>query len=784
MNQSWERIIQGLLLKARFAFAWLPALVITLAPLSSAAAQTHKAQTRKPQARRSPASKSKSGQVKTRSAASLKARKQAAKANRPAPVKSVGAAGPIALAQHQLETQNYAAASEYAKTAAGKAPVLADYAHYIRAQAELQLRHYGNVAESATRIFNHAPLSPFVGPAAALAVRADLDGDHPKEALQLIKKYFGVIPQPEANLLLARCFQATGDLPQAAEYFNRIYYDYPNSREATDAGAALADLKTRLGDAFPPVMPRALLGRAQKLFDARNPDAARVELAAAIPQLAGAELDVARVRLGVADFLAGKATAAFDYLSSLKVNDPEADAERLDYLIRSARKSDRKSDVKTYLAQLEARHAASTWRLDALVFAGDQARIDHDATTYIPLYRACATTFPRDKRAAWCHWRLAFESYWKDGADAYDLLRSHVQQYPVSEDINDAVYFLGRLSERKNDIASARACYEELLSRFPNTYYAVVAKERLKQTALKRATPSPEMKQFLQEVDWAPRPEFPSFEPGALALSRIHRARLLQATGLTSFAEGELRFGAGNDAEQQNVYALELAKSADGRNAPDQALRYIKHYAPGYLYMPFEQAPVTFWRMAFPLSYRSSIDTRSRQQSLDPFFVSALIRQESEFNAAVISPAHAYGLMQVLPSTGKELARQAGIRRFRTTQLLTPDRNIQLGTMYVRKLMKSFDGHEEYVLASYNAGPSRAKLWDTWGPYREQAEFIENIPFHETRTYVQVVLRNAEVYRRLYSGPTAAIPTYHPKPAPATKVKVKRKRVPLKRTRR
>ena len=738
----------------------------------AAAAQTRKA-AKKPAPRKGPVKKP---------AAHKAPNNKAARGNQPAPVKSVGPAGALALAQHQLEVQNYAGASEYARTAAAKAPILADYAYFIRAQSELQLRHYSNVSEAATRIFNHAPASPFVGPAASLAVRADLDGDHPKEALQLIEKYFSVIPQPEANLLLARCFQAGGDLPQAAEYYSRIYYDYPNSQESTDAGTALADLKTRLGDAFPPAMPRALIGRAQRLFDARNPEAAKVELAAAIPQLAGAELDVARVRLGVADFLAGRAQAAFDYLSLLKVNNPEADAERLDYILRCARKIDRKSDVKTYLEQLEAQHATSTWRLDAVVFAADQARIDHDAGIYIPLYRACATTFPHDRRAAWCHWRLAFESYWKGGADAYDLLRSHVQHYPVSEDINDAVYFLGRLSERKNDLASARACYEELLRRFPNTYYAMEAQERLKQSSLESAGSGDEMKQFLQEVDWARRPEFPSFEPGALALSRIHRARLLQLTGLTSLAEGELKFGAANDAYQQNVYAYELAKSAVARDAPDQALRFIKHFAPGYLYMPFDQAPVNFWRMAFPLSYRASINKRSRQQALDPYFVSALIRQESEFNPAVISPAHAYGLMQVLPATGKELARRIGIRRLRSTQLLIPDRNIQLGSMYVHDLMRSFGGKEEYVLASYNAGPSRARLWDTWGPYREQAEFIENIPFHETRTYVQVVLRNADVYRRLYAGVTPKIPAYRPKPAPATKVKVKRKRVPLKRT--
>ncbi len=700
----------------------------------------------------------------------------AAEAVKPASPKVVGAAGLIAVAQHELDNRNFSAAADYAQSALPKAPTLADYAHFIRAQAEYELHKYSDVAESAKRIFDFAPPSPFVGPVAALAVRADLDGNSPKQALELMKKYFDVVPQPQADLLLARCFEGSGDLAQSAEYFQRVYYEYPSAKEATDAANALVDLKAKLGDAFPPAMPSMMLGRAQKLLSDKNPGGAKVELAAAIPQLSGAERDLARVRLGVADFLGNQTSAAFAYLSGLKVDDPEADAERLSYLIRCARKADRHADVKPFLNQLEGQHPQSPWRLDALIFVADQARAENDSGAYLPLYGACAATFSKDPRSAWCHWRVAFESYRKDGADAYDLLRSHVEQYPASEDINDALYFLGRLQERKNDNASAKACYEELIARFPNTYYAVIARQRLKQPGMEAATASAETKAFLDAVHWPSRPEFPSFSPGDLAKTRIGRAQLLQITGLNSMAEGELKFGAANDGNQANVYAYELAKLAAARNAPDQGLHYIKRYAPGYLYMPFDQAPVDFWQMAFPMPYRSSIDGHSQEQSLDRFFVAALIRQESEFNPAVISHANAYGLMQLLPTTGSMLAKRSGVRRFSASQLLTADRNIQLGTMYVRNLMNSFGGQEEYVLASYNAGPGRAKLWQTWGPFREQPEFIETIPFHETRQYVQVVLRNADTYRRLYAGTVPEIPVYRPKPAPKVKVTKKRSR--------
>ncbi|MBV9611595.1 MAG: tetratricopeptide repeat protein, partial [Acidobacteriaceae bacterium] len=390
-----------------------------------------------------------------------KTRTSAPKAQTP---KFVGAAGLIALARHQLDQGNQQAAVDSATSASTKTPLLDDYAQYIRAQAEYELKNYPEVATSVTHVFNQAPASPFVGPAAALAVRADLDSGSAKEALDLVKKYYDRIPQPQADLLLARCFDATGDLPQSAEYYQRVYYTYPTAKEATDAANALVDLKQRLGDAYPPPMPAAMIGRAQKLFDAKNPAAARIELAAAIPQLGGAERDLARVRLGEADFLSNNNQAAFQYLLALKVDDSEAEAERLSYVIRCARKPDRHADVKPYLKQLEQQHPASLWRLDALVFVADQARTDNDAGTYMPLYRTCASTFSADPRSAWCSWRVAFESYRKDGDDAKDLLQSYIQKYPDSIDVNNALYFLGRLLERKNDDASARACYDELIA--------------------------------------------------------------------------------------------------------------------------------------------------------------------------------------------------------------------------------------------------------------------------------------------------------------------------------
>jgi soluble lytic murein transglycosylase len=106
--------------------------------------------------------------------------------------------------------------------------------------------------------------------------------------------------------------------------------------------------------------------------------------------------------------------------------------------------------------------------------------------------------------------------------------------------------------------------------------------------------------------------------------------------------------------------------------------------------------------------------------------------------------------MQVLPSTGRSM----GIRP--ASRLFEPQVNLRAGTRHLKAMLDSFDGRLEPTLAAYNAGRSRPVAWLNWGEFREPAEFIETIPFTETRTYVQVVLRNAEIYRRLYGRTEAA----------------------------
>jgi soluble lytic murein transglycosylase len=114
--------------------------------------------------------------------------------------------------------------------------------------------------------------------------------------------------------------------------------------------------------------------------------------------------------------------------------------------------------------------------------------------------------------------------------------------------------------------------------------------------------------------------------------------------------------------------------------------------------------------------------------------------------------------MQIMPPVGRELARKVPVRGFRTSQLTSPETNIRIGTYYFRRLLDSCDGKLEDALAAYNAGRSRVTLWRGWGPFEDSHEFAETIPFAQTRDYVQIILRNMELYRWLYASEPVAGP--------------------------
>jgi soluble lytic murein transglycosylase len=664
-----------------------------------------------------------------------------------------------------LDARNYAVTLASSAGLAKRLPKLADYAAWLEASAQFALGNLAAVPAALDTVWMQTPASPlaaraYILDAQALIRNAAAKDAGAKQAVDLLRKNYAALPQPHGDLLLAQAFAASGDPVSAAIYNQRAYYGYPLSAEASPADAELARLRTALGANYPPALSNAMLSRALKLLDAGQIQAARKELESMVSQLGGADRDLARVRIGVADYDAQDTAAADRELTALEslappALAPEADAERLYYLVQCARRLNNQEELDQALDRISRLYPNSPWRLQALLVAANRYLITNQSDAYEPLYRACYETFPKNTEAPGCHWHVVWSHYLRRSADAADLLRQHLRLFPSADSASAALYFLGRLAEGAQDSSAARTYYSEIAGQYPNQYYATLARDRLAKAG--PAAESVAVNEFLRSVAFTERARVKNFNPAPATAARLERASLLQQAGLVDWAEQELRFAARTAANsavdsdvQPYVIALQLASLLSAK--PDQSLHAIKSYAGGYLFLPLDSAPRQFWTFAFPLPFRSDLETFSKQNGLDPFLVAALIRQESEFNPQAVSKAGARGLTQIEPATGRDLSRRLKLTTYSTAGLFQPRLNLQLGTYYLKMLLGSVGGREDAALAAYDGGLTHVRAWLTWGDFRESAEFIETIPFDETRGYVQGVLRNADIYRRLYGA--------------------------------
>ena len=658
----------------------------------------------------------------------------------------------LAAGIQAYERQDYVSAIASLQGLAPKIPKLADYAAYYLVAAEIENKSAGDIAAELAPVWSGSVASPLVAKAAITAASGLIVAGKPADAVRILTQHYNRLPQPEGDMALAFAHESAADLANASTYYQRVYYRYPASDAAANAAVALDSLRQRMADAYPAATPQTAFQRARRLMDAKQYARTHAELEALLPVLTGPEQDAARLGIGTADYLRGQVSAACQYLRDLKVSDPEVEAERLYYVAECAGRSNDES-ARIEAVQLLARdHPRSNWRFLATMSLANRYLLANRMEDYEPLYEAAARNFPAQPRAALAHWKYTWASYIRRKADAGDRLREHLRLFPAQAYAPNALYFLGRLAEDASDPAAARSFYTKLAGHFPNYYYGLLARQRLADSKIAPVTPSPQTDEWLKGIRLAPRRYTGPIAPSSETSLRFERASLLRSVGLGDLADDELRFGARNavgSGGQPILLAIEMARYAKFSH---DGLRVMKAFVPDSLAMPLEQAPQDFWQYLFPLPYKDDLVKYAQAQSLDPYLVAALVRQESEFDPRALSRAKAYGLTQVVPVTGRSLARKIGMRNFTSSMLYHPATNLRLGTMYLRELLEELGGNWEETLASYNGGKTRVINWRTWAEWREPAEFVESIPFSETREYVQSVLRNAELYRKIYGG--------------------------------
>ena len=623
---------------------------------------------------------------------------------------------------------------------------LAHYAAYYRVQSLAKAEDHTAAAAAAADFLKRFPESRFARLAAQVRAESLIRAERREEARRFLESSREVTPEPARLYGLARIVHLDGKLVEAVRAYRRVYYHYPFSGQAEEAEKHLNALRRRLSGRYPKAPPLWRLARADALLKSRKFSKAALEYARAIPGLGGDDLERAQVRLASADYGRRHTTRAYQRLKPLKVKDRELDAERIYIMGECARRLRRIKEFRGRAEELGERYPTSKWYEEALFSLGNYYLLEQEPVLYRRYYERAARAFPRGEYAARAHWKVCWRAYLDRDPRARSLFEEHVALHPRSASASGAIYWTARLDER-DDPASARLLYTALIERFPHYYYGCRARRRLRNLPAKKASAMDKPPAFLASLPTA-RKTAPKPSENTEALLR--RGSALHALGLSEDAAAELRTGDYRKPDGHWI-GLQLAEQHAERGRYHLGLRMMKRYGFGYLRMPFDSMPREFWRRLFPMPFEERLRARAKPHKLDPYLVAALIRQESEFNPRATSYAGARGLMQIMPATGKRLARRLGIKGFSTGHLYRADTSLRLGTFHFRKVHDQFERRIEYTLAAYNAGERRVEEWLTWEDFSDAEEFAETIPFAQTRGYVQAVFRNAEVYRSLYS---------------------------------
>lgn len=321
----------------------------------------------------------------------------------------------------------------------------------------------------------------------------------------------------------------------------------------------------------------------------------------------------------------------------------------------------------------------------------------------------------------------------KDPAGAVRAWEDYVARYPRGERTAEVAYRTAEIHRRAGRRAAANSMYAAAMAADPLSYHALRAGERL------GADP-------LAPILAEPRPWV------GLAADPVDARAALERLDLLAAAGHEEAWRAEHDAAVRRLEArpaalIVLAEGLAERGHAVDAIRLGRRL----LQQRGGEWDVRLLRVVFPFPYREQLTREARRSGVDAALFAGLVRQESTFRPDVRSRVGATGLSQIMPATGRWLASGMRIEGYHDGLLGVPEVNLRMGARYLADQLRRYDGHADLALAAYNAGPGRADRWRRELNHGADVDaFREAIPFDETRHYVQVVLRNEAVYRRLY----------------------------------
>ena len=647
-----------------------------------------------------------------------------------------------------------AAALQFLRAAQNDVPLLDDYVRLWIGEALLKLGEGKQAAEMFETIPHVAPNSPLVVKAAYRAGEAWYQTLSCREATAWIAKAVALsqkeVETPQALLRQGACQLRENNIQEGRETLKQLWVRFAFSPEAKEAEALLA---SNLGGEPWIVPPSERLARAQvylgQAFHAEAIEELRKFLAVdpSSPQRAEAKLKlgIAQVRLKLYD----QARETFRVLAKEGATEcSEASVWLARVYLRQGQ-----GDKLLELAHTAAGSSLSPEQKGQItLFAGvwleDQGRFDEA----IARYRQVAKMGEPASQRAEGQWRVGW-GYYRMGRyrEAFDQLRALVEQHD-GEFEPQALYWMARAAEL-NQQPQAHDVYVQLCRRFIYTYYCQLARERT-QIPLQDSIAAEPGSTSASVNDGESVNGVNGAAAGAVTTrveieqqAAYRRALELKTLGLDSDAAREVA-GLIDRYSREPGLLMVLSTMLNEAGAYHHGLRLARAKFRDQLERTGGSVSPALWPVAYPMGLLPTIKGQGAK-GVDPYLVAAIIREESQYDWRAVSRVGAIGLMQVMPGTANNVAQRLGLPAVGREDLFDQETNIRIGVHYVEQLLEQFSGNVAYTIASYNAGPIAVGNWITLHRGRSQDEFVELIPYQETRQYVKRVLRSYREYARL-----------------------------------
>ena len=622
-------------------------------------------------------------------------------------------------------------AERYLANSAEDLPLLGDFALYYRAVSLTNMSRHDEALAPLQKLMKDYPDSPFIRSADLLVADILFQRDDFQKALISYQSFLTDYPNGNDSLKAlfqsALCREKLGDLRGAMRDLRNIWISYP-AKPLADQAKLHLDRIAKLIERPQLFTAEELYKRGCTLFGQRHyKEAAGVFSSlppASLPEKLRGEL---AYKTAMTQYRLRKNSEA--ELSFATLASPESPFReyRVEASYRLAQIFDRMGKdelaVNTFL-ELAQTHPQSSLADNALFQAALIKKQDGAHQEALALFRKIVADYPASSyapRAIWeSAWSLYLSGNFSEAASTFALLSNDPSWR------EKALYWQGRSLENTGHGEAALSVYSHILQEFPTGFYSLNIQKKYGVRSNRVPALSPAYQVPLQDS------------------IGTERAQALISLGLFEEAGKELRTlkkRTGSSFRGSLGHAGLYLSMNDFRSA----MGLFRQEA---LVSDLGNSP-SVWAILYPAGFHDIVSRITTHAGIDECLTYALIRAESNFSPTVRSPVGAVGLMQLMPTTAKEIAK--GLEQnFSTPQLTNPEVNVRIGTRHLRNLITRFNGNIVSAVAAYNAGATPVLRWRKNFPTLQEDEFIENIPYPETREYVKKVLAAMEVYRQLY----------------------------------